>query len=85
MTRAEFYEKYGNVRVKFSSYYKYTFTYEATLPDGNRLTCGYGGNHDDIYRHDVSADWGETVGSLQPYKGSVYDWIGYEIESFYDY
>lgn len=85
MTREEFYEKYGDVKVKFSSYYKYTFTYEATLPDGNRLTCGYGGNHYDIYRHNVSADVEETVGGLELDEGSVYDWIGNKIESFYDY
>ena len=85
MTREEFYEKYGDVKVKFSSYYKYTFTYEATLPDGNRLTCGYGGDHDDIYRHDVSADWEETVSGLEPHEGSVYNPQGNVIESFYDY
>jgi hypothetical protein len=36
MTRAEFYAKYGDVEVTFSSYYKFTFTYAATLPDGKR-------------------------------------------------
>ena len=85
MTREEFYEKYGGVKVKFSSYDKYTFTYTGTLPDGNVLTCGCGGDCDDIYRHDVSADWEETVSGLEPYTGSVYDWVGNKIESFYDY
>lgn len=83
MTRQEFYDKYGAVKVKFSSYYKYTFTYTATLPDGNRLTCGYGGNSDDIYRHEVGVDSEETVSSLQPHTGAVYQ-DGKEVEWFYD-
>ena len=85
MTRAEFYEKYGNVKVKFSSYYKYTFTYSASLPDGNKLKCGYGGNCEDIYRESVSATDEETVINLQPYQGIVCDSEGNTIESFYDY
>lgn len=84
MTRTEFYEKYGDVMVKFSSYYKYTFTYVAELPDGKRLTCGYGGNHDEIYRHEVTADGHDMIKHLQPYSGSVYE-NGVEIEGFYDY
>ena len=84
MTRQEFYDKYGSVKVKFSSYYKYTFTYAATLPDGKCLTCGYGGNSDDIYRHEVDAGSEETVNSLQPHTGSIYQG-GNEIENFYDY
>ena len=84
MTRKEFYEKYGSVMVKFSSYYKYTFTYEATLPNGKRLTCGFGGDADDIYRHEVSANHEVSVISLQPYEGYVYQ-DGKEIEGFYDH
>lgn len=84
MTRQEFYDKYGNVKVRFASYYKYTFTYEVTLPDGKRLTCGYGGNSDDIYRHEVDVDCEETVSSLQPHEGAVYQ-DGNKIEGFYDY
>ena len=84
MTRAEFYAKYGDVQVTFSSYYKYTFTYAATLPDGKRLTVGYGGNSDEIYRHEVSASCAETVSSLQPFTGAVYAGTD-EVEGFYDY
>lgn len=84
MTRAEFYAKYGDVEVTFSSYYKYTFTYAATLPDGRRLTVGYGGNSDEIYRHEVATSCAEKVGGLQPYTGSVYEGTE-EVEGFYDY
>ena len=83
MTRAEFYAKYGDVKVTFSSYYKYTFTYAATLPDGKRLTVGYGGNHDEIYSHEVSMSCTETVSGLKPYTGAVYEG-GEEVEGFYD-
>lgn len=84
MTRQEFYDKYGKVKVKFSGYTKYVFTYTATLPDGNQLTCGYGGNSEDIYRHEVAANCEETVSSLQPSEGGVYQ-DGKEVEGFYDY
>ena len=83
MTRDEFYKKYGSVKVKFSSYFEYTFTYTADLPDGKRLFCGYGGNSDDIYRHEVNADGEETVSGLQPYEGSIYENDKY-VEGFYD-
>lgn len=84
MKRQEFYEKYGSVKVKISSYYKYKFTYVATLPDGKWLVCRYGGNSDDIYRHEVNVNSEETVSSLQPYEGAVYQ-DGKYIEGFYDY
>ncbi len=84
MTRQDFYEKYGSIKVKFSSYYKYTFTYAADLPDGKRLMCGYGGNSDEIYRHSVDSDSEETVSDLQPHEGYVYE-NGKEVEGFYDY
>jgi len=84
MTRAEFYAKYGDVEVTFSSYYKFTFTYAATLPDGKRLAVGFGGNSDEIYRHEVATSCVEKVSILQPYTGTVYEGTE-EVEGFYDY
>lgn len=84
LTREEFLEKYGEVKVKFSSYYKYTFTYEGITPDGKRITCGYGGNDEAIYRHDVDASREITINVVYPFMGSVYE-NGVEIETFYDY
>jgi hypothetical protein len=84
MTREEFYAKYGDVKVTFSSYYKYKFTYEATLPDGKRLIVGFGGDHIQIYRHSVSAGEFETVRQLQPYTGEVYEGAT-EVEGFHDF
>lgn len=85
MTREDFIEKYGDVKVKFSEYYKYTFTYIGSLPDGGKISVDYGGNAEQIYRHDVSDDNEETVGSLYPYSGVVVDAKGQVIDEFYEY
>lgn len=84
MTRDEFYEKYGEVLVTFSSYYKYTFTYRAELPDGQTLTVGCGGQAEEIYRFDVVPNESVKVIDLYPYCGSVFS-NGKEIEAFYDF
>jgi len=84
MTKEEFLEKYGEVVVKFDSYYKYTFTYKAILDDGSALLVSYGGNPDDIYRHEVSHDDVIQVSVLDPFAGEVYK--NHELtEFFYDY
>lgn len=84
MTREEFCEKYGDVKVKFSDYYKYTFNYTGELPDGGTISVGYGGNFDDIYRHEVVANVEQTISSLYPYTGTAYDKDGNVIDEFYD-
>ncbi len=84
LTRAEFYAKYGEVEVTFSSYYKYTFTFSALLPDGKLLSVDYGGSSDGIYRYEVTPGHKTTVTSLYPYAGRVYE-NGKEVESFYDF
>lgn len=84
MTKEEFIVKYGEVLVTFSSYYKFTFTYSGTLPDGKRLSVDVGGNSDDIYRDSVTAGQSVKIAHLYPYSGSVYDGTT-EVESFYDY
>jgi hypothetical protein len=84
MTREEFMAKYGDVKVKFSSYYKYTFTYTADIGDGKTLSVDYGGNHNEIYRFEVANDCEEVVGLLDPYAGGVYK-DREKIEGFYDY
>lgn len=65
LTREEFFAKYGDVRVKFSCYYKYSFSFAGPLPDGGgRISVSIGGNHDDIYRTSVYADIERTVREL---------------------
>lgn len=85
ITREEFYEKYGDVKVKFVSYYKYTFTYAATLPDDKMLFCEYGGNSDDIYKLCVGANEEISVIGLQPFSGYVQNEDRTIIDEFYDY
>lgn len=84
MTREEFYAKYGEVEVVFTSYYKFTFYYGADLPDNRRVGVCYGGNGDDIYLHGVDVGVPIKIKDLEPYGGYVYDGPR-EVESFYDY
>lgn len=84
MTKEEFIEKYGAVKVKFSSYYKFSFTFAGILDNGYMIMVSVGGNSDDIYRMEVIADFEETVESLDPYTGGVLN-NGIEVEGFYDY
>lgn len=84
MTRKEFYAKYGEVEVVFTNYCKFTFFYDAVLPDNRRLSVYYGGDSDEIYRHEVGVDEPIKIKDLRPYAGYVYDGPN-EIESFYDY
>ncbi len=46
-------EKYGDVEVIFTSYYKYSFTFRN---DDEKLTAIAGGMADDVYRFTVIAD-----------------------------
>lgn len=84
MSREEFLAQYGDFKVKFSSYYKYVFYYNATLEDGSRICCQVGGNSDAIYKHSVSADNEELVSDLDAFAGSV-EKDGAIIAAFYDY
>lgn len=84
MTREEFYAKYGEVEVVFTSYYKFTFSYDADLPDNRYVSVCYGGNGDDIYQHEVDVGVPIKIKDLEPYSGCVYDGPN-EVESFYAY
>jgi hypothetical protein len=56
LTRAQFNERYEEVLVRFSSYYKFRFQFVAELEGGRRLVVGVGGDSDDIYRLSVGTD-----------------------------
>lgn len=56
LTNDEAIELYGDVELKFSSYYKYVFMFVGFAEDGARICVTYGGDADDIYRYDVDAD-----------------------------
>lgn len=85
--KSEFLEKYGDVKVKFDSYYKYSFGFKAILSNGDVLTVEVGGHSDYIYRMEVVADLEETITSLDPYSGQVWtevDGVKTSYDSFYD-
>ena len=62
MTYKDFIAKYGMERVKFSSYYKFSFTFISE----DKLLVGVGGSADDIYKLDIGADKEYTVAELEP-------------------
>ena len=62
------FEKYKNEVVKFTGYYKYTFTFMTTLSNGNTLVAQVGGCADSIYTLAVSSDMMTSVDTLQPYR-----------------
>ena len=53
MTKEEALEKYGNVPLRFSGYYKYSFNFVGTASDGAEIFASLGGNADDIYRLNI--------------------------------
>jgi hypothetical protein len=80
----EFLEKYGEVKVKFSNYYKYTFTFEGSLPEGAKISVSFGGDADQIYKFNVVADQEITVNDTYPNTGYVSDENGRVIDEFYE-
>ena len=85
MTRSEFYEKYGNVEVTFTRYYKYSFFYEGVTEEGYRVVAQYGGDSSEIYRCEVKSGETEILEALCAFRSTVYDKDGNEVDSFYDY
>ena len=84
LEQKEFYEKYGDIDVTFSEYYKYIFTFTAKLPNDETLICHIGGSSHDIYRFHMGNGHTESLRSLDPFSGEVYK-DGKEICSFYEF
>jgi len=70
MTKQEFMELYGEVEVKFDYYYKYTFSYVGTI-DGHSIQVEVGGDENEIYRHEVSANAYYKINELYPCVGRI--------------
>ncbi len=64
MNTNEILNKYGNIQVKFKSYYKYVFTLEGIKVNGDIIEIGIGGNSDEIYRLDIEPDTLYKIGDL---------------------
>jgi len=73
MTEEEMYERYGTCRVKFISYYKFTFYYKGLTPDGKEILCQYGGKAEDIYKERVDADEEVTIHQVLPSLVEIHD------------
>ena len=56
MTREEFIAKYGDVKVTFDCYYKYTFSFSGTCDNGHLVLVDVGGDSSDIYNIGVNSD-----------------------------
>jgi len=86
MTLEEFKEKYQHTTVTFQTYWKYTFTFRGVAEDGVVISCGVGGNADDIYRFEVCNNDTSIVGDPRENWTSVFAYKdGEEIFRWYDY
>jgi hypothetical protein len=52
LTKEQFNEQYGEAKVIFTYYYKYSFNYEGMF-EGKKIYVSEGGSADDIYRQEV--------------------------------
>ena len=59
ISKTEFNELYGDVEVKFNSYYKFTFEFRGETKTFETISISFGGGADDIYKESIEA--GETV------------------------
>jgi len=46
----EFKGKYGHIKVSFTDYYKYVFSFDSVDSPNNSITLYFGADKDDIYR-----------------------------------
>lgn len=83
MTREEFIAKYGDVKVTFTCYYKYTFSFSGTCDNGYDIFVDVGGNGDNIYSLGVGSD-PIAIKNLDIVSGEVRN-NEYIVDSFYDY
>lgn len=68
----EFYELFGEVKVVFSYYYKYIFTFIGQH-NGKSIYVNVGGSGDDIYRLKVDAGEEYVINDLDVTDATVYD------------
>ena len=71
ITEEEFWKKYCTTRVKFSDYYKYTFTFEGKGPKGETVTIYVGGDIESIYRLDIEQDEEYMLSGFDPIIGAT--------------
>ncbi len=64
MDKEQIMANYGNEKLKFSRYYKYTFYFKGMASDGTNILAGVGGDGDSIYKLEVIPDIEETLNGL---------------------
>ncbi len=84
MTYDEIMDKWGDVELKFTRYYKYVFYYTGETPDGYHITAGYGGDSSEIYRHEVVNGEVQKLQIIFPFEISVYK-NSVEVASYCNY
>lgn len=70
LSKSEFLEKYGEVYVKFSSYFKHTFYFEGQKQE-QYLDISVGGEADDIFWLNVSVNANYKVKNLPIEKATI--------------
>lgn len=74
--------KFGNLSVKFSCYYKHTLAFSCDTPEGH-LTVYVGGDADSIYKLCVIPEKEYTVFDLKPFRATLV-YLGGGSEEFYE-
>lgn len=64
LTAQEATEKYGDIPLKFSRYYKYVFSFCGERGDVH-IHAAFGGNSGDIYRYEVDADAPQNLADIE--------------------
>lgn len=83
LTKEEVYNKFQDVPLVFTGYYKFTFNFSADVDDYH-IYAQVGGNAEEIYRYDVSPNSKLYLAQDQHYGLSVTQ-NGVEVYSEYTY
>lgn len=81
--RDEVREKFRNVDLFFTSYYKFVFEFMGRSEEGYTVILTVGGNSDDIYRLDVNND-PEYIENFDPLSLDVFDSNGEKVYEEYN-
>ena len=79
ITKEDFIKKYGNIKVNFSRYYKYSFYFVGKHED-KTIIVTFGGCAEDIYRFEVGCEDTYYISEVDWYSGGVYDKDWVELE-----
>jgi hypothetical protein len=67
LTKKEALERYSEVKVPFTGYYKYVFTFYGRAPDGAEIEIRVGGASGDIYRMSVTPQTTASINLGHPF------------------